>query len=38
MTAPKVPLTRRQVLARASALPLFSIISHRADAAEFDLK
>jgi len=38
MTAPKVPLTRRQVLARASALPLFSIISHRADAAEFELK
>ena len=31
-------LTRRSVLARATALPLFSIISHRADAAEFELK
>ena len=38
MTAPQVPLTRRQVLARASALPLFSIITRRADAAEFELK
>jgi tripartite ATP-independent transporter DctP family solute receptor len=38
MTAPKVHLTRRQVLAGASALPLFSILTHRADAAEFDLK
>ena len=31
-------LTRRTVLAHATALPLFSIISHRADAAEFELK
>jgi tripartite ATP-independent transporter DctP family solute receptor len=31
-------LSRRRVLAGAAALPLFSIISHRADAAEFDLK
>jgi tripartite ATP-independent transporter DctP family solute receptor len=38
MTAPTAHLTRRQLLARASALPLFSIISHRADAAEFELK
>ena len=38
MTAPKVHLTRRQVLAGASALPLFSILTHRADAAEFELK
>ena len=38
MTAPKIHLTRRQFLARASALPLFSILTHRADAAEFDLK
>lgn len=38
MTAPKCHLTRRQVLAGASALPLFSILTHRADAAEFELK
>jgi len=38
MTAPKVHLTRRQVLAGASALPLCSILTHRADAAEFELK
>jgi tripartite ATP-independent transporter DctP family solute receptor len=38
MTAPKFHLTRRQVLAGASALPLFSILTHRADAAEFELK
>ena len=31
-------LTRRAVLAQSAALPLFSIISHRADAAEFELK
>ena len=38
MTASKCHLTRRQVLAGASALPLFSILTHRADAAEFELK
>jgi tripartite ATP-independent transporter DctP family solute receptor len=38
MTASKFHLTRRQVLAGASALPLFSILTHRADAAEFELK
>jgi tripartite ATP-independent transporter DctP family solute receptor len=38
MTAPKFQLTRRQVLAGASALPLFSILTQRADAAEFELK
>jgi len=38
MTAPKFQLTRRQILAGASALPLFSILTHRADAAEFELK
>ena len=31
-------LTRRTLLARSAALPLFSIITHRADAAEFELK
>jgi tripartite ATP-independent transporter DctP family solute receptor len=31
-------LTRRTLLAQSAALPLFSIISHRADAAEFELK
>lgn len=31
-------ITRRSLLAGATALPLFSIISHRADAAEFELK
>jgi len=30
--------TRRTLLTRSAALPLFSIISHRADAAEFELK
>ena len=30
--------TRRTLLARSAALPLFSIITHRADAAEFELK
>jgi tripartite ATP-independent transporter DctP family solute receptor len=30
--------SRRSVLAGAAALPLFSILSHRADAAEFELK
>lgn len=31
-------ITRRSMLAGATALPLFSILSHRADAAEFELK
>jgi tripartite ATP-independent transporter DctP family solute receptor len=31
-------LTRRGLLARSAALPLFSIVAHRADAAEFELK
>lgn len=31
-------LTRRALLARSAALPLFSIVTHRADAAEFELK
>lgn len=31
-------LTRRALLAQSAALPLFSIISQRADAAEFELK
>ena len=31
-------LTRRALLAQSAALPLVSIISHRADAAEFELK
>jgi tripartite ATP-independent transporter DctP family solute receptor len=31
-------LSRRNLLAGATALPLFSIISHRADAAEFEMK
>jgi tripartite ATP-independent transporter DctP family solute receptor len=31
-------ITRRSLLASATALPLFSIVSHRADAAEFELK
>jgi len=38
MTAPDFKLSRRQVLAGASALPLFSILTHRANAAEFELK
>jgi tripartite ATP-independent transporter DctP family solute receptor len=38
MTASKIPLTRRQVLAGAAALPLFSIASRPANAAEFTYK
>jgi tripartite ATP-independent transporter DctP family solute receptor len=38
MTAPKFQLTRRQILAGASALPLFSIASRPAHAAEFTYK
>ena len=38
MTAPKFHLTRRQVLAGATALPLFSIASRPAHAAEFNYK
>jgi len=38
MTAPKFQLTRRQILAGASALPLFSIGTRSARAAEFELK
>src|SRR5256885_11693470 len=38
MTAPKILLTRRQILAGASALPLFSIASRPAHAAEFNYK
>jgi len=38
MTASKFNLTRRQVLAGASALPLFSITSRPAYAAEFNYK
>lgn len=38
MTSPKFQLTRRQVLAGASALPLFSIGTRPAHAAEFELK
>ena len=38
MTASKFNPTRRQILAGASALPLFSILTHRAEAAEFELK
>jgi len=30
--------SRRRLLAQSAALPLFSIITHRADAAEFELK
>jgi tripartite ATP-independent transporter DctP family solute receptor len=36
LTAPK--LNRRQLLAAGAALPLFSIVTRRADAAEFELK
>ena len=36
MTTPH--LTRRRLLTGAAALPLFSILTHRADAAEFELK
>jgi tripartite ATP-independent transporter DctP family solute receptor len=38
MTASKFQLTRRQILAGASALPLFSIGTRSAHAAEFELK
>lgn len=38
MTQSPTGLTRRSMLAGASALPLFSIITRRADAAEFELK
>ena len=38
MTAPTIHLTRRQVLAGAAALPLFSIASRPANAAEFNYK
>ena len=38
MTSPKLHLTRRQVLAGAAALPLFSIASRPARAAEFTYK
>jgi tripartite ATP-independent transporter DctP family solute receptor len=41
MNAPKIlkaGLTRRQTLAAAAALPLFSIVSRRANAAEFTYK
>jgi len=41
MTEPKFTppkFNRRQLLAAGTALPLFSIITHRADAAEFELK
>jgi tripartite ATP-independent transporter DctP family solute receptor len=38
MTNPNLTLSRRAFLASAAALPLFSIVTHRADAAEFELK
>src|ERR1044072_9050024 len=40
MTAPKFTpkFNRRQLLAATAALPLFSIATRRADAAEFELK
>jgi len=38
MTAPKFQLSRRQLLTGATALPLFSILTQRAHAAEFELK
>jgi len=38
MTIPTIHLTRRQILAGASALPLFSIASRPANAAEFTYK
>ncbi|WP_326544108.1 TRAP transporter substrate-binding protein [Pseudorhodoferax sp.] len=38
MTQSRTGLTRRSILAGATALPLFSVITRRADAAEFDLK
>jgi tripartite ATP-independent transporter DctP family solute receptor len=38
MTNTRPAVSRRAVLARAATLPLFSILSRPADAAEFDLK
>jgi len=38
MTQSTSHLTRRSLLTGAAALPLFSILTHRADAAEFELK
>jgi len=38
MTTPRAHPTRRTLLTGAVALPLFSILTHRADAAEFELK
>ncbi len=38
MTAPRIQLTRRQVLAGAATLPLFSIATRPAYAAEFNYK
>src|SRR3954470_11289454 len=38
MTAPKLQLTRRQILAGAATLPLFSISSGPAPAAKFKYK
>lgn len=38
MTDSQFPITRRKILAGASALPLFSIASRPAHAAEFELK
>jgi tripartite ATP-independent transporter DctP family solute receptor len=38
MTITCTPITRRTLLTGAAALPLFSILTHRADAAEFELK
>jgi tripartite ATP-independent transporter DctP family solute receptor len=38
MTAPRIHLTRRHILAGAAALPLFSIGTRAAHAAEFELK
>jgi len=38
MTNPQANVSRRAVLAGAAALPLFSILTRRADAAEFELK
>jgi len=38
MTTPRAHPTRRTLLTGAVALPMFSILTHRADAAEFELK
>ena len=38
MTNPQPSLTRRTLLTGAAALPLFSILTRRAEAAEFELK